>query len=266
MPLKTLIITVILFINLGCSHKKNLDINSLEKYSYLIIHILNKNIIGNSTGFFVRQNNKLFLVTTYHTFTCFDTFSKECYKEEWDSIAIKLYTADNKVVFHPINIEPMKRTRQNEFFIDNPDIYIYEITPIPEDTQINSIENLTTLYSKANGEPQATIFYGYFKENKDTINPNTYSSTRQIGKMKFSTITNLGIEEVNRIDTNIWAITPMAHHGESGAPVFFQYNKVNTLDTLVTFGGMIFGIDQVKKFTYILKPEIIINRIKQMAK
>lgn len=262
--MRLLIVLIVLLISQITLSQSMNGIDTLEKYSYLVLHMSKGNAIGNSTGFFIRNNKKTFFITTYHTCSCVDVFKKEIYNPEWDMLYIRLYNDSNQIIYSPLILEPIKINRVVEYFFDHPDICIYEMKHLPTNINVNSVETFADNYSRKKGDPQKTIFFGYARENIDTAIAETLSSIRHVGEMKYGIDHTITFVDINRVDTTSLTITPPTKHGASGSPVFFQFETDK--GTLTTFGGMVFGTSESEDLTYVVRPELIIERIKKVAK
>lgn len=264
--MKNLILLVLALSCTACySQQAKQHDDPLRVYSYLILHIKDGSAIGNSTGFFIREQNKLFFITTYHTCTCVDIFKKEVYPNEWDTLKVRIYNIKNEVVYMPILIEGMKKNRKIEYFFKKTDICIYEIKHLTENTPVYSIEKYLTTMGSTN--PVQTIFWGYPTENNDsdTITAEFFRPVKNEGKLRFNIDIPLTFydDSTTIVDSTTLAITPSNNKGASGSPVFFRY-KVREME-VTTFGGMVFGTSESENITYVVRPELIIQRIRWAA-
>ena len=216
--------------------------DSLEKYSYELIPLINGVIDGTknggATGFFIRQNNRLFLVSAYHVFTLNNTANKQKNStEKYDTLAIR-YKKIGEAIFSydTIDIREIKKKNPPVFYYEYPDIYAYEIK-LPSNAIINTINSFIDTAISSRIKEKYIVSYGYPSDsNKPTgmyfkfLTP-IYQDSIQIspdGKIFLQL-------------KNSYIVKPESVPGMSGAPVFINYNKeINNVQINKTiFGGVI---------------------------
>jgi len=120
-----------------------------KKYSYLIIQYpkIQSNVdrlsVHVATGFFMRYEKRLFLVTNYHVVSGVEGWNakfKNAFKEIFDSIRIRYYDTQNNPHYYTINLGTVNKERKLVSFLTFPDVFVQEIKHLPKDARINSIE------------------------------------------------------------------------------------------------------------------------------
>lgn len=94
---------IILLLHYPSFSQKNIHNPSLSDYSYLLLlHAKDPSKSGNATAFFIRKNDKLYLITCFHVFTGLDNWSNQN-KGPYDSISVRYYDSKNQVKYFTIN-------------------------------------------------------------------------------------------------------------------------------------------------------------------
>jgi len=226
--------------------KDNLD--SLMRYSYLLIgasfhpnvlggliqietpSLSNLRIEGFATGFFIKKNDRIFLITAYHVLTQCDVYKGIMKDSKIDHLILRYSDTLNNFQFVIIPIEDYKQL-PCEIFLRKPDVYYAELTGKINDANLNSLENV--LYGKKKKKRKKTeqevIFYGYPSSGQlQYTTGQTYSwgiaPSLYRGKLADSTHDE-PIYKINNIDSMYITTTPPAYGGTSGAPVFSCFRK-----------------------------------------
>lgn len=145
------------------------DQYSLSKYTYLVIQYAKDPIkSGNASGFFVRKGKRLYLVTCFHVFTGFDSWSGND-KGPYDSIRVRYYDNEKRVQFFTIKSPSDGFDFRN--FKEDPDIHFYEVTgSFLRNAIIYSIEKFIDIArQKKSFNSRQIISYQFSRSEDDVI-------------------------------------------------------------------------------------------------
>src|SRR4030095_10843094 len=121
---------------------KKYGYDSLRKYNYLKSGIINHKSAIIGTGFFIKRDTNVYLISAAHVLTGWNAIKKEWNKEYPDTFYVKLTdrrTGDD--ILCSINVKAYKRKLVPFYIWDKPDIFLYKIKN-PSSYVIHSIENL----------------------------------------------------------------------------------------------------------------------------
>lgn len=243
--------------------------DSLGKYSYLVFQMEEDSVRGVSTGFFIKRGENVIFVTTNHSCTCYDYVNQRPYPKEWSLLILRLYMSSGKILYPPIKMSlgETKLNRPMGHFSDYPDMCSFLLNDLPDSlkSNINFINDVVNLNDIINTEPSGTIYFGYSSNPTDT-SFDTFSPIKVEGTMYVSIHTGINFEDIGKRDVNSYVIKSTAKFGESGAPVFFKYYDSITQTNTIKFGGMVFGVDSVAGYSFVLKSRYILQAIDERLK
>lgn len=243
--------------------QKTIERDSLYKYSYFIYGDNSSTSIEKGTGFFIKKNHKIYLVTANHVLTGWNVFKK--YKEVPypDTMYVRLY---NKITlqpdFIPIPIVDFKARNYGFYLFEKPDICFYELK-IPDYDIVYSVEKLVEKYQDKI-EVDELIVYGFpivdsriTKFDLIRLAPEKgigkiHTDKNDSGMFKWD---NTYLDTINYIGTA--SLNQRIGPGDSGAPVFLQ--SKNSKHKEIIFGGLVSGGGSVGDSVamYIVKPLLI---------
>jgi hypothetical protein len=249
----------------SCFHKspeRVIEVTSLQKYSYLIFGFYDVNKIGDSvdfkmtggTGFFIRKNGKIYLISAKHVLTPCNPDSLEKVIHFPDSLRIRMIDSAGTYSFIPIDIRKIKDTVTCDYHSDDPDVFCMEF----KDTSgyiINSIENLIEPIVPENDSCKIYL-YGfpslYTKVTQETILPfKTQQSTFSSGYYYANSL------DSRKVNFMMKGTDILPRKGCSGSPVFLKFkNKSNYV-----FGGVLTRADTISALSIIVKSKFVIEKI-----
>jgi hypothetical protein len=239
---------------------KKYGYDSLKKYSYLISGISNNNSATIGTGFFIKRDTNVYLISAGHVLTGWNAIKKKWNKDYPDTFYIKLtdrVTGDD--VRCLINVTAYKKKLVPFSIWDKPDIFIYKIKN-PSSYVINSIENLIvdTIANYIN-EINKVFSYGFASYSHFTDFHSLLNLTPTVidaaTVMKYGTIPN--IRKNNLPDSMHFIIAPIFPwknnfgNGASGAPIFIYSEKFKRF----IFGGVVIAINNKGMFDIVVRFE-----------
>lgn len=242
--------------NIFATEETNMNLHdSLSKYSYLLYYKTG-DIVDMGACFFIKINNKTFLITTQHWASSVKKLSNN--KNDDFYIRIVNNNSNNEIEVYPISTSRITDTVLLPGHI-TPDLFIIEV---PIKSHVNSIEHLIKKWPKSN--PDSGIIYGFRKINsklEDNLlqEASVYIAPPLNGVIyKKYKITSTNVEDTlnYRLDNKLKNI----QEGFSGAPVFLKFKNE------LFFGGMAIAGDSVNKTSIILRPQHIINKIRLLFK
>jgi len=242
-------------------------IDTLAKYSYLLKMFSNGKLRSNGTGFFIKKNKRLFLVSNYHIFTSQNTTEKKPLPIEFDSLVLVYKRYPDVKDVYTIDLRKIRQESKSYFFFEYPDIYVYELTSLLHPQAIiYSIENMIKPIPEKNVSPIDVFAIGYggkfalYQEEifHFTLSTSIYDSV----KLAY------GPNHLNAIVTNTYWASPKAEGGMSGSPVFFKYSTPNGTASIeyITFGGVISSDFKISNKEAIVKPDEVTKIINKKLK
>ncbi|WP_437398499.1 trypsin-like peptidase domain-containing protein [Flagellimonas lutimaris] len=249
--MKYLIATLTILYSIS-AYSQSDSMMDIPDYSYFLFEMRN-NDMKQGTGFFIKKDNKTYLVTAAHNFHVDKTATNKTTNEFYLRLKKK-----GKTALLLINNNPLPKTEVTK----NLDINFYEIN-IPSDYEINIID----LVPDKIVTPENIICYGYAVVDGNEDNPQLYvenlKPTEFKGKVKFEYQKPIKYFETQEKDYHNYVVkyeVDSLGRGTSGAPVF-SINKKNGFITY-HFAGLIHTRNELTKIATILRPEKIVELIK----
>ena len=234
--------------------------NELKKYSYLIYSNQGQYKYS-ATGFFIRKENRLFLIGAGHTFNGKNTITGVNDPDYPNSISVlicKECKGDSGIIH--IDISQIKKMAQPTTFTVKPEIYIYEIKDkLP--FEINSIETLTKPFNESEKNLIETVFmFGYPSlDGNSTEEYKQIIPTLSIGSLLENYNTLNYYAEINAYDKINYLMKPRDDSpmggGFSGSPCFFSLNNK------FYFGGICIGGSINKRLIINVRPDEVLKLI-----
>lgn len=249
MFLKRLLILLILFLSNNPGYSQ---LDSLAKFSYLIYDRFNSFKIYRGTCFFIKVNEKTFLITAAHVISGWDCVKYKYDDDSTDNYAVVLHSkVTGESSIFGIDLTQFKKRCQGWPFFLCADVCAIPVN-IPAGYDVNAIP-----LDQMRGKPDTTIIWGYPRTN-----PRVHTAADMIQTppsvigAKFncyiSRMDTLGI----KVDTINYYSTikyDKERGGFSGSPVFFC-NGNSAL-----FGGIYFA-DNADTF-YFVRPDQVMYAI-----
>lgn len=238
------------------------DVN-LQKYSYFIFGVKTPNTINQGTGFFVREQERLFFITAAHTITGWSpiTGKNDPGPLPGDIFQLRLYK-DNTEVFIPLDFSKHKQSYVKKLGFDQPDLFVMEIKNL--NFEINSIESYFMKYPLTDSIHESQIFGFPVLEEND---PNKYvkaPASKLEAELGFDYKKKIYWQMFNKYDSINYQLKILNSfstlHGYSGSPVFHKIGNKRE----IVFGGVLFSGDP--PFTFVIRPEYILEEIKKVIK
>jgi len=234
--------------------------DSLRKYSYLICGIINDHSANIGTGFFIRSDTNVYLVSAAHVVTGWNAMKEKWDKNYPDRFFIKLpdrATGDD--ILCAINVKAYKKKMVPFSVWDKPDIFIYKVKN-PSSYIINSIENLIVDTVGNYLDEMNRVFgygfasYAHFSDFHSllVLSP-TLIDAHTV--MKYEAMPD--VREDNLPDSMHFIIAPVYSwknnfgKGASGAPVFIYSDKLGRF----IFGGVVIAINNKGMFDIVVRFE-----------
>jgi hypothetical protein len=243
------------------------NVDSLKRYSYLIVGRKDGKSITCGTGFLVKRNNKIFVISACHVFTCNDVFTKKRMEPVWDSISIR-FNIKNSIygTYFPVRIKEIRDSIKPLYFYEKPDVFVYELKKLPDSLEVNSIENLIDINLLKNTTSNICLSYGFPLNtniwqtkivNLNSIQPELYKGAIVNDPNKLITFNDTIIDKFTLLSS------PLTYGGASGSPVYFVIQKLFNGRKLksIIFGGVMYGSDSISNRAFIIRPEIVIGEI-----
>ena len=261
--LQTLILILFIHVASGQECADSLEkygYDSLRKYSYLISGIINDHAANIGTGFFIKSDTNVYLISAAHVLTGWNGFKEEWEKNYPDRFFIRLTertTGDD--ILCSINVKTYKKKLAPFSIWSKPDIFIYKVKN-PSSYIINSIENLIvdTVASYLNGTNRVFAYgfasYTHFSDFHSLLHltPTLIDASTV---MRYDEMPNT--REDNLPDSMHFIIAPTFPSknnfgkGASGAPVFIYSEK---LDRFI-FGGVVVAVNNKGMFDIVVRFE-----------
>jgi hypothetical protein len=255
----------------------------LKKFSYLIVSIKidssgqKRNALTNGTGFFVRQNDSLYLVTARHVLTGYDPYKRPKVKPRLgppNYIAVWYQSRDTsappKYKLIPL---PQAIIQQPPFPAhDLPDVYVLNVTGDFDDGKINSIDSLLhntrgEIDSLSIGD--AVVSYGYPDEPKNdtarnsdaALDPNVILVHPNLTP-SFSEARSAKMPHLRPRRTEVpmgyyyYSVQPGLAEGISGSPLF-KISRVGINKPIVEWIGIQSGTSESQKNSFVVKAVLL---------
>jgi hypothetical protein len=234
--------------------------DSLRKYSYLISGIINDQSANIGTGFFIKSDTNVYLISAAHVLTGWDAVKEEWDKNYPDRFFIKLTdrnTGDD--ILCSINVKVYKKQMVPFSIWSKPDIFVYKIKD-PSLYIINSIENLI-VDTVANYLDEINRVFGYgfasythFSDFRSLVDltPTLIDASTV---MRYDAIPDT--RENHLPDSMHFMIAPISPsknnfgRGASGAPIFIYSEKLGRF----IFGGVVIALNKKGMFDIVVRFE-----------
>ncbi len=213
-------------------------IDSLKEYSKLLTLTKktskqdNYTVIGIATGFFIRKEKKLYLVSANHVFTGNDPFRVNRVDSLAPDLMMFRYKMDNeRDTFINIYLDSIKKIYPPKSINDCPDAIAYEID-LPQSSQIKSIENF--VYKDVDINKYDSLFFWGFPAQSSDMNQSLRYYIENPMPKKYRGICTIPFDSLN------FSGSPVENYGSSGSPVFTK-KVINGKEQLVFIGIMSSG-------------------------
>jgi hypothetical protein len=231
------------------------DTSSLDKYTYLIYGKTRSACVVQATGFLVKKNNQVYLVTACHVINGwrFESFEKEDSYPDTLFLRVNLKNTDSST-FVPIDISKIKNIKSKA---DWPDVYFYKLN-LSSQFKIYTLDDLIHQKEEATRVPTEVLIYGF-----------------QIGDVDFERSKFLRLKPQKAIahfpDKDAYACSPIVYDvgyagntlgpGNSGSPVYFIYESHANVRKQIKlrFGGLLFAGNAPAHSASVIRPEVIKN-------
>lgn len=232
--------------------------DELKKYSYLI-YAIGGQFKYSATGFFIKRDNRLFLVGAGHTFSGKNSITGVNDNDLPDTISVIICReCENDSGIIHIDISQIKKMPQPSTFAVKPDIYVYEIKDkLP--FKVNSIEKFIKNFDNSDKNLIDSVFmYGYPSLTGNSIDDyKQISPTLSFGYLlEKYTVFNY-YPEINTYDKINYLMKPNDSSpiggGFSGSPCFFDVKGK------YYFGGVCIGGSINKRLIINVRSEQIIK-------
>ena len=264
---KRLIFFLIILLSLKDSYgQKEFEIDSLQKYSYQIYFYFKTGVpqhIG-ATCFFIKKENKTFLITANHIFSLLDIFNYGKNSLHKDTLFVGLYTDDKQdLELFPIDISCfLKTNKYNEDTLELKGDYVFYEISIPKKYSIYSVEKFIDSNYINLENPDSAIVYGYRTFGNDTgalEAPSIKSRCQVFGNIK-NPIRFAYKNKNNFSSYYLFCKDMIVGGGFSGAPVFWIYNlNDNPFKKKIIFGGLLWGGYLQKPYNFVIRPDLIVH-------
>jgi len=242
----------------------NTNINTkIQSYSYQLISYFNddNNKLDSTiaTGFFIRKNRRLFIVSNYHVFTGkFTILPKDSIK--FDSIKITYVNHQLEVHHLTINVSRIVKNSRSFLYYEKPDIFCYDVTgKFPLDSIIRSVEVFD--FDLPNHDNQANkVFSNGYGDSLN--NDNTITMTFMVDENccnSYQHLPKLTVPE--GVFKHSYFLKNQSVSGMSGSPVFFINDSNKTF-----FAGIISSHFPQINSTLIVKPSVVYKTIDSLLK
>jgi|GEM_PF-4622075 len=237
-------IIIIFFLNFNLFAK----VNTID-YSYLLFRFIDENNINQGTGFFLKKNNILYLVTAAHNFHT-DKTSKIKTAEDF---YLRMPKSDNSFDMIRIENNPINK---KDIEYQNLDVNFYKVD-IPESYNVNIIN----IEEKRNFEVKTLISYGYSVVDDNSDNLQKYINEIRPTEFQssiFGSYENPIRYDDGTIDFNNFAgifISTTLGKGSSGSPVFSK--TISNGKEVFEFVGLLHTGNLIYKEVTILRKAVI---------
>jgi len=234
--------------------------DSLRKYSYLIVGIINDHSASIGTGFFIKSDTNVYLISAGHVLTGWDAMKEEWDKNYPDEFFMKLTEkTTGEDILCSIDVKAYKKKLVPFSVWNKPDIFIYKLKN-PSLYIINSIEALI-VDTVGNYLDEINRVFGYgfasythFSDFRSLLHLTptliNASTTMEYGAMP-------NVRENNLPDSMHFTIAPVSPSennlgkGASGTPVFIYSEKLSRF----IFGGVVIAVNEKKMFDIVVRFE-----------
>jgi len=234
---------------LGCDRPKP----DFKKYILPLGVIYNNGqTVSQATGFVIKKNKKIFLVTNYHVISGFNTVDTgRIFTPE--RLEIIFTDKKQKPEVKSIDLTKIIKPFRHYYFFEKPDIFCLDITHlISDDIQYTPIEDFIQNIPNEAIKPDSVFTIGiqdgnqvvleYFINNNVSFKPKSFSYNGR-----------------NIVLKNSYFLSNSIAPGMSGSPVFFQYgNKY-------IFAGVASSHFQTENITLVVKPQEVLKLIDSLS-
>lgn len=219
------------------------ELDSIPNYSYYL-GLINHDMGGEATGFFVKRNGRLYLISNYHVFTGQNTVTK-LKSNHFDSLSFVYQKLDGSAQATSISIKEISKNSKSHYFYEYPDIYCYDVTDKIPGNNVFSIEKYMIDIPSKKIVPTDIISIGFGISKKDVMHPVWYHF--KIYNAIYDTL-NIIYEKNRVVLKNSYLLTPQIETGMSGSPVFYIYSGK------IVFGGILSSDFESNHTTLVVKP------------
>ena len=249
------------------------DFCNLSKYSYLVVGFYDIKIVDDyqsfkatqGTCFFVRKNNKLFLISAKHLLTSWNPETSTKNMLYPDKLNLRLFDTNDKVQFYVLDIKDINKAIEGAYTYNDPDVFIIEFEDDPK-YKINSIEKFIDDEISITQESNIRLYgypttFDFFGEEQMKALP-SLEPTLVEGKplSKDSPYRDIRIRQLENLNYAIQRTDTLPRAGCSGAPVFVETKKG------WGFGGIFINSSPEVPISLILRNEFILPKIDEKFK
>lgn len=244
--------------------------DTLQKYSYLIIlmrkdgrHHERDLPYGHGTGFFLRKDKRLYLISARHLFSNCDPINRK--RRGYEPVAIKIWYQNSlgKPASQLVPVPEYKIRSRCDLAYVIPDVDTMDVSDYVTDGQINAIDSFMPDYSEFRSlSPGDTVVaFGYSHEPGTSDSLDRYPDLSPVRFISYSKeLPNDQKPPVReQMSISYYSIGPGLPHGVSGAPVF-RISSEGTNRTIVEFSGIQSSTRDDREFSYIVKEYVLAAR------
>ncbi len=232
--------------------------DSLSQYSYLVISIKNKKPAKIQTGFLLKVKSKLFLVSSYHTFSSWDAYTNQRIYPICDTLEIRFKNkATGKNEFILFDIAKIEKSSKYRPYYEKGDFYMFELKNLYQfskfEMNIINYDPTITNYKKLN--PSKIIAFGFPNERLNIKNESDLFKIDPIGingEIIGQIWQKWSFNDSKEIDSINYRSSIRGYGGYSGSPVFWKV-IVKGKESF-KFGGVVSGSSPDYKQLIICKP------------
>ncbi len=222
------------------SQDKNINTDSLKKYSYFANGYYKGAWSGSGSGFFIKKQNRLFFVTNYHVYSGYDAISKHYTPADALSIRV-ISTTDSLFVTIPVNRDSSIESKINS--LNRADLIVLEIDKelykIPSTIKTFDLTQFVNT-SGSKKVPNNIFIYGY-PSDRVTYNKSSqflvplgeaiYEKYKEADSLTYKKIQRSSLSVINELFTqkycelNFILLGATSRGGMSGSPVFGEFKK-----------------------------------------
>lgn len=260
-----------------CSAQYDWALDSLKKYSYVLVdanytpqfpdglnNISNYTASGNATGFFIKVDKKLFLISAYHVLTGFDVFNGR-YVEGRGKFMMILYgndKFDNHTRFRTIENSILRNScGPPGFYNERPDIDLIDITAYFSDSEVNMIKTLPLSLFKTQVEKNVNKsiisygFPGYLAGNYSDWRSHAINVKAAPYFARLSDSTSMDSATWKNTATFDVVTSQFSIKGVSGSPAFYYCTKGKK--KWIEFAGVMSGSNYEFNLAFIARKEFL---------
>ena len=234
----------------------NIKYDSLRKYSYFVFAPINDSNWHQGSGFFIRQNNKLYFISALHVFSGRQSES-EIIPNYPDTLYVRLITNKRAIYYLKLDISFIKKKKNVPHYLEA-DAYAYLIDQdtIPKNVTVYSIDHFIEKNIACN-EPKETIICGYpnlhINDAFAVLKGLPQVSKNIIVQSYCDRLYYSNTNSYDSIEYSVWTDRDMG--GYSGSPVYLLYrNKI-------IFGGLLSSGTISEKHCEIVRPQYVLDKI-----